>query len=83
MPKQKCLAKKTSSLFPLMDRNKHPSCKFYKGDCLCEEMYISETKRNVAIRWRKHEKFNGESEPAKHLTKFPKHSFKYSLQATT
>ena len=54
----------------------------------CEEMYIGETKigetkRNVAIRWRKHEKFNGESEPAKHLTKFPKHSFKYSLQATT
>ena len=45
-------------------------------------MYIGETKRNVAVRWREHEKFNGESEPSKHLTQFPKHSFKWLLLAT-
>ena len=42
-------------------------------------MYIGETKRNVSIRVNEHEKWNGNSEPAKHLIKYPTHAFKWSL----
>ena len=34
----KWLTKKTSSLFPLKDKNQHPSCKIYRGDCSCGEV---------------------------------------------
>ena len=42
-------------------------------------MYIGETKRNVSIRVNEHEKWNGNSEPAKHLIKYPAHAFKWSI----
>ena len=70
------------SLFTIKDKNQHPSCKIYKGDCSCGEMQFGETKRNVSIRRREHEKINGDSEHAKHLPKFPTHSFQWSLLAT-
>ena len=47
----KWLTKKVKSLFPLKDRNLHPSCKIYKGICSCGETYIGETIRNVEERW--------------------------------
>ena len=43
---------------------------------------MGETKRNVAIRISEHEKFNGNSEPAKHLVNHPSHNFEWSLLAT-
>ena len=66
----KWITKKTNSLLPLKDKNQHPSCKIYKGNCSCGEVYIGETKRNVSIRVNEHEKWNGNSEPAKHLIKY-------------
>ena len=44
------LTKKVKSLFPLEDRNLHPSCKIYKGICSCGETYVGETIRNVEER---------------------------------
>ena len=48
----------------------------------CGEVYIGETKRNVTIRINEHGKWNGDSEPSKHLTKFPTHTFKWSILST-
>ena len=46
----KWLTKKVKSLFPLEDRNLHPSCKINKGICSCGETYVGETIRNVKER---------------------------------
>ena len=66
-------------LFPLKDRNPHPSCKIYEGICSCKQNYIGETKRNVEIRWQEHENMNKDSEPAKHLRDFPDHKFEWKV----
>ena len=57
-----------------------PRAKF--GDCSCGEVYIGDTKRNVTIRINEHGKWNGDSEPSKHLIKFPTHTFKWSILST-
>ena len=71
----KWLTKKVKSLFPLKDRNLHPSCKIYKGACSCGEIYIGETIRNVEERWSEHNSAGNKSEPAKHLPDSEEHSF--------
>ena len=67
------------SLFPLKDKNPHPSCKIYEGECICGSKYIGETKRNVEIRWAEHNNPKYSSEPAKHLTKNIDHGFNWKI----
>ena len=43
--------KKVRSLFPLKNKNLHPSCKIYSGLCLCGEDYVGGTKRNISVRY--------------------------------
>ena len=38
------------TLFPLKDKNIHPSCVIYKGTCSCGKTYIGETIRNASVR---------------------------------
>ena len=73
----KWLAKKVKSLFPLQDRNLHPSCKIYI--CSCGETYIGVTVRNVEERWSEHNSADNKSEPAKHLADNKEHSFLWSI----
>ena len=75
----KWLTKKVESLFPLKDRNLHPSYKIYKGICSCGETYIGETIRNVEERWSEHNSADNKSKPAKHLDDNEKHSFLWSI----
>ena len=74
--------KKIRSLFRLKDKNPHPACKIYEGICSCSANYIGETKRNVETRWNEHENPNKDSEPAKHLRKFPDHKFDWKILLT-
>ena len=53
----------------------HVSPVVYEGKCNSDENYIGETGRNATIRWDEHSDIGKNSEPAKHLYQFPKHSF--------
>ena len=75
----KWLTKKVKSLFPLKDRNLHPSCKIYKGICSSGEIYIGETIRNVEKRWSEHNSADNKSEPVKHLANNEENSFLWSI----
>ena len=66
----------------MKDKNPHPACKVYEGICSCSANYIGETKRNVETRWNEHENPNKDSEPAKHLRKFPDHKFDWKILLT-
>ena len=63
----------------MKDKNKHLSCRIYKGSCSCGEVYVGETKRNVSTRWNEHEHPHGNSEPAKHLSNNPDHQFAWTV----
>ena len=78
----KWLTEEVKSLFPLKDRNLHPSCKIYKGICSCGETYIGETIRNVEERWLEHNSANNKSEPANYLADNEEHSFLRSILLT-
>ena len=71
--------KKIKQLFTLKEKNPDPSCKIYEGVyegvCSCKENYISETKRNVIIRWYEHENPKKDSEPAKYPFQHPNYVF--------
>jgi len=43
----KWIMEKVSSLLPLKSKNPHPSCKIYKGVCLCGVSTVGETIQNV------------------------------------
>ena len=73
------VTRKVKSLFVLKDKNPYPACKIYEGKCTCGETYIGETIRNVATRWSEHEDIRKESEPAKHLKKYPNHVFTWKV----
>ena len=45
----KWLTKKTSSLFPLKDKIQHPSCKIYRSDCSCGEVYTGQLVKQTAM----------------------------------
>ena len=69
---------KIKSMFPLKDKVIHQSNVIYKGSCdVCEKVYIGQTKRNAQTRWKEHLK--GKSEPAKHIKKFKRHKFTWSI----
>ena len=74
--------KKIRSLFWLKDKNPHPACKIYEGICSCSANYIGETKRNFETWWNEHENPNKDSEPAKHLRKFPAHKLNWKILLT-
>ena len=71
--------KQVKSLFPLKDKNIHPSCVVYKGTCSCGETYIGETKRNASVRWEEHNNPTKNSEPAKHLKSNIDHVFNWVI----
>ena len=73
------MTRKIKSLFPLKDRDLHPSCKIYKGVCSCGTVYIGETVRNVEVRYAEHNHPDGNSEPARHLKKNISHFFIWSI----
>ena len=75
----KWATKKIRSLFSLKSRNPHPACKIYQGVCSCGSTYIGETKRNVELRWSEQNSPMGNSEPAKHLSNNPTHSFTWNV----
>ena len=75
----KWLTKKVKSLFPLKDRNLHPSCKIYKGVGSCGDTWIGETIRNVEEHWSEHNSADNEWEPAKHLPDSKEHCFLWSI----
>ena len=63
------------SLFSLKDKDLHPACKVYKGICSCESTYVSETKRNVEVRYLEHNHPTGKSKPSKYLHQNISHVF--------
>ena len=70
---------KVKSLFKLKDRNLHPPCKIYKGECTCGKTYVEETVRNMKVRWTKHSNISKKSEPSKDLFLNVGHNFNWSL----
>ena len=73
----KWITKKVKQLFKLKSRNIYPSSLIYKGVCSCQESYISETERNIEVRWQ--EDAQKDSEPAKLLKDNPTHSFTWKV----
>ena len=67
------------SLFLLKDKNNSKSCVIYKGDCSCGSRYISETKRNVEVRWNEHNNPTKSLEPSKHLQSNIIHYFTWAV----
>ena len=67
------------SLLPIKDKDVHPACKIYKVICSCESTYVSETKRNVEVRYLEHNHPSGKSEPSKHLHQNINHVFTWSV----
>ena len=54
-------------MFPLKAKNDYELCVIYKGDCSSGSRYTGETKRNVEVRWNKHNNPTKSSEPSKYL----------------
>ena len=69
--------RKVQSPFPLKDKIDHYSCVIYRGDCSCDQNYV--TVCNAKIRWNEHEYKNSKSEPAKHLKENPTHKFIWTI----
>ena len=70
------------SLFHLKYKNSHLASKICEATCSCSRNYISETIRNVVIRWNEHENPSKDSEPAKQLRYFPDHKFDWEILFT-
>ena len=73
--------RKVKSLFPLKDRNPHPSNVIYRGDCICGESYVGETVRNAEVRWSEHGDPKKKSEPSAHIDKNIEHEFTWRILA--
>ena len=59
--------RKMKTLFKINDKNLHPACKIYYGECEhYGDNYIEETVRNTVTRWSEHSNLNHNSEPAEH-----------------
>ena len=76
----KWLTRKIRTLFHLKDKLLHPTCKIYKGICICGEKYIGETIKNVEIRWMEHNAPSDKSNLAKHLRDNVDHSFTWKFK---
>ena len=55
---------KSDKVFILKGQTYVPSCKLFQGDCICEDVYIDETKTIVIIRWVAHNNQTLDSAPA-------------------
>ena len=73
------LTRKIETLFKLKDKNTHPSHVIYRGTCICNQVYIGETARNLEVRINEHSDINKQSEPAKHLKTHPEHKFTWDI----
>ena len=62
------------SLFSLKDKNLHKSHVIYEGQCSCGENYVGET-----VRITEHSNICHTSEPARHLSENPNHSFQWRV----
>ena len=51
----------------------------YEGKCNCGENYISETGRNVTVRWNENSDIDKNSETAKHIKQIPEHRFNWRI----
>ena len=71
--------RKIRSIFPLKDKVSHKSCVIYEGICSCGERYTGETNRIAEIRFEEHNNPIKNSHPAKHLCKYPDHTFEWSI----
>ena len=67
------------SLFQLKDEASHVSFVVYEGKYNCSENCISETGRNVTIRWDEHSDIGKNLEAAKHRSQFPEHRFNWKI----
>ena len=74
--------RKIKSLFNLKDKNRHKSNVIYRAECSCGETYIGETKRNFEVRKAEHENKSHNSEPARHLAKYPTHAYTWNIACT-
>ena len=75
--------RKIRTLFPVKDKNLHPACVIYKGECSCGETYVGETGKNAYKRWQEHTLTSTvKSEAAKHREKYPTHKFEWKVLAT-
>ena len=68
---------KIRSLFPLKDKNLHPNCVIYEGECSCGSKYIGETSKCFHLRINEHEDIKKASECSKHLKMNRGHTFKW------
>ena len=57
----------------------HVSSVVCEGKCNCGENYVSETGRNVTIRWGEHSDICKNWEFAKRLNQFPEHRFNWEI----
>ena len=73
----KWIIKKVKQLFKLKSRN--PACVVYEEVCVCEQIYIGETRRNVELRWEEYENISKDSELAKHLKENLNHKFSWKV----
>ena len=78
----KWITKKVKQLFKLKSKSPHPPCVICEDVCAIQEFYISETKRNVEIRWEEHRDTMKDSEPAKHMKSNPSHKFSWKILMT-
>ena len=75
----KWITKKVKQLFKLKSKNPHPSRVIYEEVCVCEQIYIAKTKRNVELRWEEHKNTSKDSKPAKHLKENLSHKFPWKI----
>ena len=71
--------KKIRNIFKLKNRNPHPSCVIYEGECSCKASYVGETKRIATVRFAEHNNPKLNSEPARHLKENPTHQFMWKI----
>ena len=67
----------------MKDKTSHVSSVVYEGKCNYGENYISETGRNVTIRWDEHNNKGKKLEPAKHLNQFSENRFNWKALSKT
>ena len=58
---------------------KHYSCVIYEGNCLCGENYVSESLKNIVLRWAEHEVANKQPGQAEHFKYFTDHQFEWNV----
>ena len=75
----KWLTRKKRTIFQLKDKSLHPACKIYERISICRQKYIRKTKRNVEIKWMKHNTSSDKSNPMKHLRENIDHSFTWKV----